>query len=51
MKVVTHENATRSKIMPRNLGSPRQSRVSIAGQSDRGLDRVNYPKHLGDVTF
>ena len=51
MKVVTHENATRSEIMPRNLWSPRQSRVSIAGQSGRGLDRVNYPKHLGDVAF
>ena len=51
MEVVTHEDATRSEIMPRDLGSPRQSRVSIAGQSGRGLDRVNDPKHLGDVGF
>ena len=51
MKVVTHENATRSKIMPRNLGSAGQSRGSIARQSGRGLDRVHDPKHRGDVGF
>ena len=51
MKVVAHENAKRSKIMPRDLGSPRQSRFSIAGQSGRGLDGVHYPKHLSDVGF
>ena len=51
MKVVSHENAARSEIMPRNLGSPGQSCVSIAEQTGRGLHGVNHPKHLGDVAF
>ena len=51
MKVVTHENAKRPKIMPRDLGSPRQSRFLIARQSGCGLYGSHKPEHLTGFGF
>src|SRR5450631_1270686 len=51
VEVVTHKYANRSEIVSSDLRSPGKDRVPIAGQSGRGLDRMNDPKHLGDMGF
>ena len=51
MKIVTHEHAERAMVAARGFRSPRQGRISIAGQPRHGLDGAHDAKHPSNVTL